>query len=108
MANQNIYQSKFNSKRKIFAVASLLLGIISGIFIIIPIILVELLSYLEKLPMAIPLAEFVFFQITPLITIIGLILGIMGAKSTKRKFAIAGIILCVIGLLVPLYYFIFR
>jgi len=37
--------------------------------------------------------------------IAGLILGIFGLKSPKNNFAIVGIILCLIGLIVPLYYF---
>lgn len=31
--------------------------------------------------------------------IIGLILGVFGIKSSKKKFAIAGIVLCVVGLI---------
>jgi len=36
--------------------------------------------------------------------ILGLILGIMGLKSTKRNFAVISIILCIIGLLWSLYF----
>jgi hypothetical protein len=45
------------------------------------------------------------FFISLFVAILGLIFGILGLKSTKKKFAIAGIILCLIGLIVPLYYF---
>ena len=46
---------------------------------------------------------------TGVLGLIGLVLGIMGVKSTKRNFAIAGIILCTIGLLILLagYYIYF-
>jgi hypothetical protein len=103
MTNQVNQQPKPNPKGK--AVVSLLLGIISGISVITIIIVIELLSRFGGLPMVMPLAEFVFYRMAPLIAIIGLILGILGLKSTKRNFAIAGIILCLIGLLTPLYYF---
>jgi len=87
------------------AIVSLILGIISGISILAIILLIELLTRLERLPMSMPLAEFIFYGIAPFIGIIGIVFGISGLKSTKRKFAIVGIILCLIGLLVPLYYF---
>jgi len=39
---------------------------------------------------------------------IGLILGVMGLRSTKRNFAMAGIILCIVGLvfLLAVFYFV--
>jgi len=100
MTNQVKSQSKINSKGK--AIASLVFGIIS----ISPNILVRLL--VDIIPFAIaPVIGFFLFIITSLGAIIGLILGIMGLKSTKRNFAIAGIVLNAIGLLVPLVYFLF-
>jgi len=106
MVNQLNQQSNPNPKGK--AIASLVMGIISGISVITIIITIELLTRLGALPMTpMPLGEFMFYWIDPLIAIIGLILGVLGLKSTKRNFAIAGIILCLIGLLFPLYYFLF-
>jgi hypothetical protein len=51
------------------------------------------------------LIAFLIYLFIPLIGIIGIIFGILGLKSTKKKFAIVGIVLCLIGLIVPLYYF---
>jgi len=101
MINQVKRQSKINSKGK--AITSLVLGIIS----MGPFIIAKLLIIIAPIPQLGPIVSTFFFQIGPLIAIIGLVLGIMGLKSTKRNFAIAGIILCLIGLLVPLYYFLF-
>lgn len=98
--NQITQQPKFDPKRK--AIASLIFGIIS----ISPNIFLPLLA--DIIPFAIaPLLGFYLFLIIFLFAIIGLVFGILGLKSTKRNFAIAGIVLCLIGLLVPLYYFLF-
>ncbi len=101
MANQVTQQIKLNSDGK--ATASLVLGIIS----FTPLIIIEILRRVAPIMELGPLINFVFFQLGPLIGIIGLILGVLSLKSTKRNFAITGIVLCLIGLLVPLYYFIF-
>lgn len=102
--NQNIQRSDPKDK----AVVSLILGIISGTFVIIPVIIVELLSRLGMLPMiTIPQGRFIFYLAAPLIAIVGLILGILSLESTKRNFAIVGIVLCIIGLVVPILYFVF-
>ena len=83
-------QPKSDQKGK--AIASLILGIIS----ILP--LIEAFLF--------PTEAIRYFLIrTPPIAIIGLILGIMGLKSTKRNLAIVGTVLCVISLLVLLYGF---
>jgi len=89
---------KFNPQGK--AIASLILGILS----ILPLIGRFLVIYWIK---TIPAGELLAYLLVraPLFAFLGLILGILGLKSTKRKFAIAGIILCLIGLIVPLYYF---
>ena len=105
---QFISQSKTNSKRK--AIISLILGVVS----IIPTILIGILGtvlYLTKAPSIIEIIPFsgstifILFFISIFSAITGIILGVQGLKSTKRKFAIAGIIFCLIGLLIPLYYF---
>jgi hypothetical protein len=89
---------KFNPQGK--AITSLILGIIS----ILPLIGRIFVIYWIK---TIPAGELLTYLLarTPLIAFLGLILGTLGLKSTKKKFAIAGIILCLIGLIVPLYYF---
>lgn len=38
--------------------------------------------------------------------VLGVIFGIKGLRSVKKSFAIFGIILCVLGLLISLYFFI--
>jgi len=102
--NQTIQQSKFDPKGK--AITALILGIISGFPIITFVLLVEFLHFIPPMtPM--PILNVIFFPILPLIAIVGLIFGILSLKSTKRNFAIVGIVLCLIGLLVPLYYFLF-
>lgn len=102
MTNQIAQQSKSISINK--AITSLVLGIIS----IIPFIIIELMSRLLPVMWLSTInISIIFFLIAPLIALIGLISGVMGLKSTKKNFAIAGIVLCVIGLLVPLYYFLF-
>lgn len=96
MTNTIVQQSAPNAKIK--ATTSLILGIVSMI----------LLISIRFIPMA--LASFGSFVVgiaIPLISIIGLILGVLGLKSTKRNFAIVGIILCAISLSYPIYRFIF-
>ncbi len=96
MTNQTTQQSTLNAKGK--ATASLILGIVSVI----------LLISIRLIPMALAsFGSFVVGIILPLIAIIGLILGVLGLKSTKRNFAIAGVVLCAIGLSYPIYRFIF-
>jgi len=103
MINKFTPETKFDSRGK--AISSFIFGIISGASTVLPIVIVELLTYLKSLPMVLPGLELIFYWIAPSTAIIGLIFGILGLKSTKKKFAIAGIILCLIGLIVPLYYF---
>jgi len=103
--NDNLSTQTSNSKRK--AITSLALGIIS----VIPIITREwILPSLVLAPMLPPILELIFFIIffiLPLFGLPGVILGMIGLKSTKRNFAIAGIILCIIGLVTPILYFVF-
>ena len=82
------------------AITSLILGIIS----ILPLIGRIFVIYWIKTIPAGELIRYLLMRI-PLLAFIGLILGILGLKSTKKNFAIAGIILCLIGLIIPLYYF---
>jgi hypothetical protein len=100
MVNQIKRISKQNSTWK--ALASLILGALSGILIMAPFTILLPFGRLMELG---PLVAFVEFKIVPLFAFLGLIFGILGLKSTKKKFAIVGIILCLIGLIVPLYYF---
>jgi hypothetical protein len=100
MVNQIKRISKQNSTWK--ALVSLILGALSGILIMAPFTILLPFGGLMELG---PLVAFVEFKIVPLLAFLGLILGILGLKSTKKKFAIAGIVLCLIGLIVPLYYF---
>jgi len=98
MRNQTLQQSKPDPKGK--AIISLVLGIVSMLLGLLP----ALFLALGMNPMApLPILNIVF--LLPLVVLIGIVLGILSLKSTKRNFAIAGIILCLIGLLTPLYYF---
>ena len=102
MRNPNTLQSKLNSKTK--AIISFICGIFSGPLTIIFAVFFELL---RRIYPAVPIFFINVIFLLGIPAIIGLILGILGLKSTKRNFAIAGIILCLIGLLFPLYYFLF-
>lgn len=91
--SQIIKQSKSDHKGK--AIASFVLGMIS-----IMLLILKLMIYYRA-------EGYIFYLIAFLTAIFGLILGMMSLESTKRNFAIVGIVLCLIGLLVPLYsYFI--
>jgi hypothetical protein len=90
------------------AIISLILGIVSGGLLISIILMTQIVSpitTLGLLEMFGGLVAFLIYLFIPLIGIMGIIFGILGLKSTKKKFAIAGIVLCLIGLIVPLYYF---
>lgn len=93
------------------AIASFVLGIAS----VTPLVVYILFSLILSLTgphvggFEGPAAVFIFiilplFILTIIAGPIGLILGIMGLKSTKRNFAIVGIILCIIGLLPVLFF----
>lgn len=103
MINQVSRQSDLSQKRKAFA--SFVLGILSAISIIARELILPSLRLSPQLPSFLQTILFIVFFIMPLASIVGVILGILGLKSAKRNFAIAGIVLCAIGLLVPLYYF---
>jgi len=112
--NINIQQTQFTPEKK--AVISLIFGIVSVVplllimFSIIGIPLIagsrsiyrygDLISILASYAAAPGILIISFGS-----GIIGLILGIMGLKSTKKNFATAGIILCLIGLIIPIVYF---
>ena len=106
MTDQNNQQTKYNPRGK--AIASLILGIISLILFMAWIIdfwyftspdgIRYYFNYvLKKIPLELR-ALINIFQI-PLLPIFGLILGIFGLKSTRKKFAITGIMLCSISLI---------
>jgi len=86
------------------AIISLILGIVSGGLLISIILMTQIVSpitTLGLLEMFGGLVAFLIYLFIPLIGIMGIIFGILGLKSTKKKFAIAGIVLCLIGLIVP-------
>lgn len=99
MANQNIQQPNADSKGK--AAASLMLGTISIVFVLMPLLSLAILGMLEidsteaSLFSVIP---WLFPFATPPAAILGLIFGILGLKSTKKKLAISGVILGIISL----------
>jgi len=96
MTDQINQHSKLDPKEK--AIVSLVLGIVSVI----------LLMSIRLIPMALAsLGSFVVGVLLPLISIAGLILGVIGLKSTKKNFAITGIVLCLISLSYPIYRFVF-
>jgi len=75
------------SDRKGSATTSLVLGIVGMLILLIPIV---------KINGSQAIAWNIFGLLAQ---IVGLILGILGIKSSKRTLAMAGIILCVVGLL---------
>ncbi len=81
MTNQVTKESKSNHKNK--AITSLILGILSTI----PIIILFSRSFLPTK---------LFFL--SLFSIVGIVFGVKGLKSTKKNIAIAGIIFSTIGL----------
>lgn len=75
------------SDRKGLATTSLVLGIIGMAILLIPIVKING-------------SQVIAWNIFGLLAqIVGLILGILGIKSSKRASAIAGIILCIVGLM---------
>lgn len=94
------HNQQFNSNIK--TNISLVSGIISLIIGLLPTIFI----FLGMNPMSpSPILNIVF--LLPLIALIGLIFGLMGLRSSKRKIAITGIVLCIIGLLSPIILIIF-
>lgn len=115
MPNHQTQQPKSTPKRETIAsLISLLLGIVSIVPTIIVLLLVlllfltapEAMTFFLGLGWIIKVA-YPFYGMSILTAIIGIILGIVGLKSTKRKFAITGIVLCVSGLLLSLAFFLF-
>ncbi len=103
----NNRQTKFTSEKK--AVISLILGIVSTaplLLILFAIVIGTILSAHHPIyiygDFLITLLNYAGAPSTIIIAfvsgVIGLILGIMGLKSTKKKFAIGGIIFSLIGL----------
>jgi len=83
---------KIKKDQKNLALASLVIGIV-GILYLVILILYPMITHNPSLNVyTIILGIFIC-----LIELIGLILGIIGIKSSKRKLAIIGIILCAIG-----------
>lgn len=74
------------SDRKGLATTSLVLGIIGIVILLFPIVKINGFQ-----------VQIWIFGL--LFQIVGLIFGILGIKSSKRTSAIAGIILCVVGLI---------
>jgi cation transport ATPase len=105
---QSAQKSESNPKEK--AIASLILGIISVILAmlifvggVVEIILLRYPSYawwtwISGIATIIIQGGF-FFLMELIIIIAGLISGVLGLKSTRKNFAMKGIILCVISLI---------
>ena len=88
------------------AIASFVLGIINPIVAILAMRIFSLsvipkpLAFLKPILLPIIPAIFLFF---PISFVLGILFGIMGLKSTKRNFAVAGILLSVLSLLVVIF-----
>ena len=99
MTNQIAKQVKTDYKAK--AIISLVLGIISVGLLLLLYGAVWVFRMMEGPP-------FIFLLIilfsSLLSAILGLIFGILNLKSTKRNFAIAGIILCLPVIILILYF----
>lgn len=101
-------QIKFNIKN--IGYLSFILGIFNAIIFLL--ILITLIFH-EKLGTTMilePLAPFIVFLIIvliPILSVAGIMCGIFGLKSTKKKFAITGSLLCAVELLVSLILFLF-
>lgn len=113
MTDQIAQPSKTNPKWK--AIASLILGIISIINGIGVMYLPIIIQGLNK-PFPPVLVGYIydiygnittFLAVNSLISVIGIILGKIGLKSTKKAFAIAGIMLSIIGLLGTIFFYLF-
>lgn len=106
MVNQINQQSKDKK-----ALISLILGIVSQLSVVILLLNLigdSLSTSIIFIPMPlVHLIGYFVFVIFPFVAIIGLILGVLSLKSTKRSFAIVGIILNSAGILFPLLYFLF-
>ena len=107
MENKNFQHYRSTLKKK--AIMSLIFGIMSIVEVILVYGMVGIEVMFGIMTQSSMEAIFLIGSLfcSLIFGIIGLILGILGLKSTKRNFAIAGIILCLIGLLFPLYYFLF-
>ncbi|MFQ6084385.1 MAG: hypothetical protein ACE5WD_13650 [Candidatus Aminicenantia bacterium] len=102
--NSNQLETNPNSKGK--AIASLILGIIS----VIPAAIIGMeFREIIKIPGVMVTISFLAISLTGTfwIAIAGLILGAIGVKSTKKKFAILGIILSIIGFGASVYTYLF-
>lgn len=103
----NNQQPKPDPKGK--AIASLVLGIISALWPPIQFLSVMIIMMAQTGGgyFVIIFLHSISFFVASLISIIGITLGVQGLKSTRKGLAIAGIVLCVIGLggLLYNYYF---
>lgn len=90
--DQNIQQTKSNSK---IAFISLMLGTISLLMSLTPILFLFLGMMNPMAPT--PILE-IIFKISPIIAVIGLVLGVKVFKSQKGSSAIIGVLLCIIVL----------
>ncbi|MFC1629634.1 hypothetical protein ACFL11_00170 [Patescibacteria group bacterium] len=101
MENRITQSLKQNPEGK--AIISLVLGVVSMIVGWIWILPSSLLQILVGTSGTLS----VYFVISFLIPFSGVILGMIGLKSTKKSLAIIGIVLCAIGLLSTLFFFFF-
>jgi len=106
--NQVFAQKKLNTG--IWAIISFILGLIAFINGIITVCYPILFKkpYITEYLYTIS-GSSVFLKIVFFISLIGIILGVLGFKSQKKKLAISGIILSIIGLIITFlfYFFIF-
>lgn len=99
MNNTNREQLPFFKGKEKKAVISLVLGVINISVLIIVSLYQSYSEILWNVQHWLPLPIF-------LIAFIGLTLGLMGLKSSKKKFAVAGIVLSIIVLLDSIYAYI--
>jgi hypothetical protein len=105
MANSIIQSSQIDPKRK--AITSLIFGFISATLSILTLAggIYGVIGLPKLFGLIIMGPVMYCFALVPF-TIIGVILGIMGMKSTKKRFAIAGTILSLFGLGTSIYIYI--
>jgi MFS family permease len=89
--NSNTQQPKLILQKAAYSLTSLILGIIS---IILPLILIW--YGVNFVPSLVFLLDII---VAGICAIVGLTFGIKGLKSTRKKLAIAGIVVCAISLL---------
>ncbi len=93
-------------KKEIQAIISLFLGVIGMTVGIIIFGILELFHCLLMISSPPFWGKCLFYGLCPLVGTIGIIFGIKGINSSKRGFAILGLMMSLISIFLPLYYFI--